>query len=135
MTEPFLRMNYDDAMRDYGCDKPDLRFDMRFHEMNVLAKGKEFKIFDDAELVVGINAEGCAAWSRKQTDALIDFVKRPQVGATGIIFLRWNAEGLKSTVDKFYGPDELKRWAEHFNMKEGDLICIMAAPLIRHANN
>ena len=128
MNEPFLRMNYDDAMRDYGCDKPDLRFAMRFQEMNELAKGKEFKVFDDAELVVGINAEGCAAWSRKQTDALIDFVKRPQIGATGIIFLRWNAEGLKSTVDKFYGPDELKRWAEHFNMKEGDLLCIMAGP-------
>ncbi|HQV53508.1 MAG: aspartate--tRNA ligase [Flavobacteriales bacterium] len=128
MNEPFLRMNYDEAMRYYGCDKPDLRFGMRFHEMNEHAKGKGFKVFDDAELVVGINAEGCAGYSRKQTDALIDFVKRPQIGATGIIFLRWNAEGLKSTVDKFYGPDELKRWAEHFNMKEGDFICIMAGP-------
>ncbi|MBP6310811.1 MAG: aspartate--tRNA ligase [Flavobacteriales bacterium] len=129
MNEPFQRMNYDDAMRDYGSDKPDLRFGMRFHEMNDLAKGKEFKVFDDAELVVGINAEGCAGWSRKQTDALIDFVKRPQIGATGIIFLRWNAEGLKSTVDKFYGPDDLERWADHFNMKEGDLLCIMAGPI------
>ncbi|MBK9420574.1 MAG: aspartate--tRNA ligase [Flavobacteriales bacterium] len=128
MNEPFLRMAYDEAMRDYGCDKPDLRFDMRLHELNDITKGKEFKVFDDAELVVGIKAEGCAAWSRKQTDALIDLVKRPQVGATGIIFVRWGAEGLKSTVDKFYGPDDLQRWAERFGMQEGDLLCIMAGP-------
>jgi len=125
---PFLRMSYDDAMRDYGCDKPDLRFDMRFHELKDLTAGKDFKVFDDAELVVGIKAEGCAGWSRKQTDALIDFVKRPQIGATGIIFVRWTAEGLKSTVDKFYGPEDLQRWAERFGMKEGDLLCIMAGP-------
>ena len=125
-SEPFLRMSYDDAMRDYGCDKPDLRFDMRFHELNDLTKGKDFKVFDDAELVVGIKAEACGGWSRKQTDALIDFVKRPQIGATGIIFVRWTAEGLKSTVDKFYGPEDLQRWAERFGMKEGDLLCIMA---------
>ncbi|MBZ0205325.1 MAG: aspartate--tRNA ligase [Flavobacteriales bacterium] len=125
-AEPFRRMSYDDAMRDYGCDKPDLRFDMRFHELNDIAQGKEFKVFDDAELVVGIKAEGCASWSRKQTDALIEYVKRPQVGGTGIIFVRWAAEGLKSTVDKFYGAEDLQRWAERFNMKEGDLLCIMA---------
>jgi len=128
MSEPFLRMSYDDAMRDYGCDKPDLRFGMRFHELNDITKGKDFKVFDDAELVVGIMAEGCAAWSRKQTDSLIEFVKRPQVGATGIIFVRWGAEGLKSTVDKFYGPEDLQHWAERFGMKEGDLLCIMAGP-------
>ncbi|MBK8583567.1 MAG: aspartate--tRNA ligase [Flavobacteriales bacterium] len=93
-----------------------------------LVRGKDFKVFDDAELVVGIKAEGCAAWSRKQTDALIEFVKRPQVGATGIIFVRWGAEGLKSTVDKFYGPEDLQRWAERFGMQEGDLLCIMAGP-------
>jgi aspartyl-tRNA synthetase len=128
MNEPFLRMPYDEAMRDYGCDKPDLRFGMKFHELSDLTQGKDFKVFDDAELVVGINAEGCAGWSRKQTDALIDFVKRPQIGATGIIFMRWTADGLKSTVDKFYGPDDLKRWAERFGMKEGDLLCVMAGP-------
>ncbi|MGV9012366.1 MAG: aspartate--tRNA ligase [Flavobacteriales bacterium] len=128
MNQPFLRMSYDEAMSDYGCDKPDLRFDMRFHELNDITKGKDFKVFDDAELVVGIKAEGCAAWSRKQTDALIDLVKRPQVGATGIIFVRWNADGLKSTVDKFYGPEDLQRWAERFGMQEGDLLCIMAGP-------
>jgi aspartyl-tRNA synthetase len=91
-------------MRFYGCDKPDLRFGMKFHELNDLVKGVGFKVFDDAELVVGIKAEGCAGWSRKQTDALIDFVKRPQIGATGIVFLKWTEEGLKSTVDKFYTP-------------------------------
>ncbi|MCB0769649.1 MAG: aspartate--tRNA ligase [Flavobacteriales bacterium] len=128
MSEPFLRMPYAEAMRDYGCDKPDLRFGMKFHDLGDLAKGKDFKVFDDAELVVGINAEGCAGWSRRQTDALIDFVKRPQIGATGIIFVRWTAEGLKSTVDKFYGPEDLKRWGERFGMKEGDLLCIMAGP-------
>ncbi len=124
--EPFLRMSYDEAMRDYGCDKPDLRFGMKFFELNDLAQGKGFKVFDDAELVVGINAEGCAAWSRKQTDALIDFVKRPQIGATGIVFVKWAEEGLKSTVDKFYTPEYLQQWAVRFGMKQGDLLCIMA---------
>ena len=123
---PFLRMSYDDAMRDYGCDKPDLRFGMRFHELNDLAQGKGFKVFDEAELVVGINAEGCAGWSRKQTDALIEFVKRPQIGATGIVFVKWTDEGLKSTVDKFYTPEQLQQWAARFGMKQGDLLCIMA---------
>lgn len=126
MKEPFPRMPYDEAMRNYGCDKPDLRFDMRFHELNDIIQGKDFKVFDDAELVVGLKAEGCAAWSRKQTDAPIEYVKRPQVGGTGIVFVRWAAEGLKSTVDKFYGAEDLQRWAERFNMKEGDLLCIMA---------
>ena len=134
-NEPFLRMSYDEAMRDYGCDKPDLRFGMRFHELKNAQEasphggglvGAGFKVFDDADLVVGINAEGCAGWSRKQTDALIDFVKRPQVGATGIVFLKWNEEGLKSTVDKFYTPVQLQQWAAHFGMKQGDLLCIMA---------
>ncbi|HPF89035.1 MAG: aspartate--tRNA ligase [Flavobacteriales bacterium] len=125
---PFPRMSYDDAMRDYGCDKPDLRFGMKFMELNDLAQGSGFKVFDDAELVVGINAEGCAGWSRKQTDALIEFVKRPQIGATGIVFLKWTEEGLKSTVDKFYGPEVLAQWAERFEMKTGDLACIMAGP-------
>jgi len=83
-------------------------------------------VFDEAELVVGINAEGCAGWSRKQTDALIDFVKRPQIGATGIVFVKWTEEGLKSTVDKFFTPEQLQQWAVRFNMKQGDLLCIMA---------
>ena len=126
--EAFPRMTYAEAMRLYGCDKPDLRFGMKFAELNDLAQGKGFKVFDDAQLVVGVNAEGCANWSRKQTDALIDFVKRPQVGATGIVFLKWTEEGLKSTVDKFFTAEQLRAWAEHFNMKQGDLLCIMAGP-------
>ena len=134
--EPFLRMPFEEAMRDYGCDKPDLRFGMKFQYLTPgpspketgvdLVRGKGFKVFDDAELVVGINAEGCASWSRKQTDALIDFVKRPQIGATGIVFVKWTEEGLKSTVDKFYAPEQLQQWAMHFGMKQGDLLCIMA---------
>lgn len=124
--EPFPRMAFDEAMKSYGCDKPDLRFGMQFHELNDLAKGTGFKVFDEAELVVGINAQGCAGWSRKQTDALIDFVKRPQIGATGIVFVKWTDEGLKSTVDKFYTPEQLQAWAERFGMAQGDLLCIMA---------
>ncbi|MFZ1693703.1 MAG: aspartate--tRNA ligase [Flavobacteriales bacterium] len=129
--EAFPRMSFDEAMKSYGCDKPDLRFDMKFNELNDLAQGKGFKVFDDAELVVGIKAEGCAGWSRKQTDALIDFVKRPQIGATGIVFVKWNEEGplysgLKSTVDRFFTPEQIAMWAERFGMKQGDLLCIMA---------
>ncbi|MDX9750346.1 MAG: aspartate--tRNA ligase, partial [Flavobacteriales bacterium] len=127
-NEAFPRMTFDEAMRDYGSDKPDLRFGMRFHELNDLAQGAGFKVFDEAELVVGIKAEGCAGWSRKQTDALIDFVKRPQIGATGIVFVKWTDEGLKSTVDKFYTPDQLRRWADRFGMATGDLLCLMAGP-------
>ena len=127
-NEPFPRMTFTEAMRDYGCDKPDLRFGMKFQELNDLAQGKGFKVFDEAGLVVGINATGCAGWSRKQTDALIDFVKRPQIGATGIVFLRRTAEGLKSTVDKFYAPEDLAFWAERLALEEGDLACIMAGP-------
>ena len=125
-SEPFRRMTYAEAMRDYGCDKPDLRFGMKFHALGDLAKGKGFKVFDDAEVVVGIKAEGCANWSRKQTDTLIDFVKRPQIGASGIVFAKWTEEGLKSTVDKFYNPEQLQAWADRFGMKQGDLLCIMA---------
>ncbi len=123
---PFPRMTFEEAMRRYGCDKPDLRFGMAFDELNDLAKGHGFKVFDEAELVVGIKAEGCANWSRKQTDALIDFVKKPQIGATGIVFVKWTGEGLKSTVDKFYAPEVVQQWAARFGMKQGDLLCIMA---------
>ncbi|MCB9193270.1 MAG: aspartate--tRNA ligase [Flavobacteriales bacterium] len=123
---PFPRMTFNEAMRDYGSDKPDLRFGMKFHELNDLAQGKGFKVFDEAELVVGITAEGCAGWSRKQTDALIEFVKRPQIGASGIVFVRWTEEGLKSTVDKFFSPDQVQAWAERSGLRQGDLLCIMA---------
>ncbi|MBL7944655.1 MAG: aspartate--tRNA ligase [Flavobacteriales bacterium] len=132
----YPRMTFDEAMKSYGCDKPDLRFGMKFQSLTPnplsegegadLVRGHGFKVFDEAELVVGINAEGCANWSRKQTDALIDFVKRPQIGATGIVFVKWTEEGLKSTVDKFFTPEQLATWAERFGMKQGDLLCIMA---------
>jgi aspartyl-tRNA synthetase len=128
-SEPFQRMEYDDAMRLYGSDKPDLRFGMPFVELTSLAQGKGFKVFDEAELVVGIKAEGIAGWSRKQTDALIDFVKRPQIGSSGIVFVRWADDGLKSTVDKFYSPDDLQRWADAAGMQKGDLLCILAGGL------
>ncbi|MFN0188923.1 MAG: aspartate--tRNA ligase [Bacteroidia bacterium] len=121
------RMTYADAMKYYGCDKPDTRFEMRFCELNDIVKGKGFKVFDDAELVVGICAKGCAEYSRKQTDELIEFVKRPQVGANGIVYVKIGADGsVKSTVDKFYSPEELKKWAEAFNAEPGDLLMVMA---------
>ncbi|HRH69564.1 MAG TPA: aspartate--tRNA ligase [Flavobacteriales bacterium] len=126
INEPFLRMSYDEAMRDYGCDKPDLRFDMKFIELTSLVQGHGFKVFDDAELVLAIKPTGTANWSRKQTDNLIDFVKRPQVGANGIVFMRWAEEGLKSTVDKFYPPEQLQKWADATGMQKGDMICILA---------
>ena len=123
----FPRMSYDYAMKNYGCDKPDLRFKMTFVELNDIVKGKDFKVFDDAELVIGICAKGCAEYTRKQLDELTDFVKRPQIGATGLIYARFNADGtLKSSVDKFYNEEELKKWAVKFNAEPGDLILILA---------
>lgn len=123
------RMSYDDAMRKYGSDKPDIRFGMEFQELNDVVKGQGFKVFDDAELVVGINAENLASYSRKQIDALIDFVKRPQVGATGLVWCKYNEDGsLKSSVDKFFDGEQLQRWAESFNASPGDLMLIMAGP-------
>lgn len=121
------RMQYADAMRLYGSDKPDTRFGMKFVELNDIVKGKDFPVFDNAELVVGINAKGCAEYTRKQIDELTDFIKRPQIGATGLIYLRHGADGsLKSSVDKFYSEDELKKWSAAFNSEPGDLILVMA---------
>lgn len=115
------------AMKYYGNDKPDIRFGMTFVELNDLLKGHEFKVFDDAELIVGINAKSCSAYTRKQLDALTDFVKRPQVGASGLVYLRYNEDGtLKSSVDKFYTEEDLKKWAEAFNAKPGDLMLLLA---------
>jgi aspartyl-tRNA synthetase len=123
----FPRMTFDDAMKYYGCDKPDLRFGMKFTEMNDLAKGKGFSVFDDAELVVGICAEGCAEYSRKLLDELTEFVKKPQIGAKGLVYIKYNPDGtIKSTIDKFYDENALKAWAEKFNAKPGDLILILA---------
>lgn len=123
----FPRMTYDEAMKTYGNDKPDIRFGMKFQEMNEVTKGKDFKVFDDAELVVGINATGCAEYTRKQLDGLTDFVKKPQIGATGLIYLKVNTDGtLKSSVDKFFNEEDLKKWAELFDAKAGDLILVLA---------
>ena len=121
------RMQYADAMRLYGSDKPDTRFDMQFVEINDIVKGIGFPVFDSAELVIGINAKGCAEYTRKQIDELTDFIKRPQIGATGLIYMRHGADGsLKSSVDKFYNEDELKKWSTAFNTEPGDLLLIMA---------
>ena len=121
------RMQYADAMRLYGSDKPDTRFDMKFVELNEIVKGKDFPVFDNAELVIGINAKNCAEYTRKQLDELTDFIKRPQIGATGLIYFRHNADGsLKSSVDKFYSEDELKKWSVALDSEPGDLILIMA---------
>lgn len=121
------RMTYADAMKFYGSDKPDTRFDMKFVELNDVVKGKGFKVFDDAELVVGINAKGCAEYTRKQLDELTDFVKRPQIGATGLVYARVNADGtIKSSVDKFYDEVALQQWANAMNASPGDLLLILA---------
>ncbi len=121
------RMTYADAMKQYGSDKPDTRFEMKFVELNEVVKGKNFKVFDEAELVVGICAKGCAEYTRKQLDELTDFVKRPQIGATGLVYARVNADGsIKSSVDKFYDEAALKQWAEAFNAQPGDLLLLMA---------
>ena len=120
-------MTYADAMKYYGNDKPDTRFEMKFVELNDVVKGKAFKVFDDAELVVGICAKGAAEYTRKQLDELTDFVKRPQIGATGLIYARHNADGtIKSSVDKFYNEEDLKKWGAACNSQPGDLILVLA---------
>jgi len=121
------RMQYSDAMRLYGSDKPDTRFAMQFVELNDLVKGKGFPVFDNAELVVGINAKGAASYTRKQLDELTDFIKRPQIGATGLIYARHNEDGtIKSSVDKFFNEEDLKQWSEAFETEKGDLILVLA---------
>ncbi|RZK15267.1 MAG: aspartate--tRNA ligase, partial [Pedobacter sp.] len=121
------RMQYADAMRMYGSDKPDTRFAMQFVELNDLVKGKGFPVFDNAELVVGINAKGAANYTRKQLDELTDFIKRPQIGATGLIYARHNDDGtIKSSVDKFFNEEDLKQWSEAFATEKGDLLLILA---------
>jgi aspartyl-tRNA synthetase len=121
------RMTYSDAMKFYGCDKPDIRFDMKFVELNELVQNKGFQVFDDAELIVGINASGCAEYTRKQIDELTEWMKRPQIGAKGLVYIRFNADGtVKSSVDKFYTEENLKAIGEKFNAKAGDLILIIS---------
>jgi aspartyl-tRNA synthetase len=140
----FPRMTYDYAMKTYGNDKPDIRFEMKFGELNDYVTTKntpkklkhivtidefkpEFKVFTEAELVVGIAVPGCASYTRKEIDALIDWVKRPQIGATGMVYVKCETDGtFKSSVDKFYDQDDLKKWAEATNAKAGDLILILS---------
>ncbi|UXP32559.1 aspartate--tRNA ligase [Reichenbachiella agarivorans] len=123
----FVHMQYDDAMRLYGSDKPDVRFGMQFVELNDVAQNKGFSVFDDAELVVGICAEGCGEWTRKQLDALTDYVKRPQVGAKGLVHVKCNEDGtFKSSVDKFFSQEDLKLWADKAGAKSGDLLLVMS---------
>lgn len=123
----FPRMTYEHAMNTYGNDKPDIRFGMEFCELNELVKGKDFAIFDNAELVVGINVEGASEWTRKQIDEWTDYVKTPQLGATGLIWAKYNLDGtLTSSVNKFYSEEELKKWSEKFYAKAGDLMFILA---------
>jgi aspartyl-tRNA synthetase len=123
----FPRMTYDTAMTKYGNDKPDIRFGMEFFELNDLAQNKGFGVFDAAELVVGICAEGCGEYTRKQLDALTDFVKRPQIGAKGLVHVKCNEDGsFKSSVDKFYSQEDLKAWADRAGAKPGDLLLILS---------
>ena len=128
----FPRITWHDAMRLYGSDKPDIRFDMQFVELNDEVKGHGFGLFDSAELVVGINAKGCAEYTRKQLDALTDFVKRPQVGAGGMVYIKYNVDGsFKSSVDKFYTPEDLKAVADKFGAEPGDLMLLLCGPAMK----
>ena len=124
-TEPLRRMPWIEAMEKYGSDKPDLRFGMEFADLTDLAKGHGFSVFDDAEYVTGFAAPGCAAYTRKQIDALTEFVKRPQVGAKGLVWIRMEEGGVKSSVDKFYTPEEVRAMAERCGAKAGDMVFIL----------
>ncbi len=125
--QDFPRMSYEEAMANYGSDKPDIRFGMTFVNITDQVQGKGFNVFDQAAIVAGICAEGCAEYSRKQIDALTDFVKRPQIGAKGLVYIKLNPDGsVKSSIDKFYTADELKAIGDAFQAKPGDLLLILA---------
>jgi aspartyl-tRNA synthetase len=128
-VEKFPRMTYDHAMKTYGNDKQDIRFGMEFGELNADAQHKEFSVFNTAELVVGIAAPGCSNYTRKEIDAWIDWVKRPQIGASGMVYVKCEADGTyKSSVYKFYTQEDLKNWAEATNAKAGDMIFVLSGP-------
>lgn len=130
LDDKFPRMPYSEAMERYGSDKPDIRFGMEFVDLNSVAKGKGFAIFDNAEQVLAINAEQCAVYTRKQLDKLTDWVKRPQIGAKGLIYLKCNEDGsFKSSVDKFYSQENLAEWAQQANAKAGDLLLVLSGDL------
>ena len=125
--EPFIRISYDDAISIYGSDKPDLRFGMKISELTSIVKGQSFVVFDNAVYIGAISAEGCSEYSRKQLDELTEFVKKPQIGAKGLVYVKYGRDGfLKSSADKFYSQDQLATWAKKINAKPGDLILIVA---------
>ncbi|MGO1815409.1 MAG: aspartate--tRNA ligase [Sphingobacterium sp.] len=128
-VDQFPRLTYQEAMRNYGNDKPDIRFGMKFGELNQVAQHRDFKVFNQAELVVGIAVPGASSYSRKQIDELIDWVKRPQVGASGMVYVKYGTDGqLKSSVDKFYDQEDLQEWANISAAAPGDLILILSGP-------
>ena len=127
VVDKFPRMTYDHAMKTYGNDKPDIRFGMEFGELNAVAQHKDFGVFNSAELVVGIAAPKCGEMTRKEIDALIEWVKRPQIGASGMVYVKCNEDGTyKSSVDKFYDQDDLAKWAEATSAKAGDMIFVLS---------
>jgi len=126
----FPRMTYAEAMEKYGSDKPDIRFGMEFNDLSTLTQGKGFVVFDSAEAVLAINVEGGVEFTRKQLDELTDWVKRPQIGAKGLVYMRYNMDGtFKSSVDKFYDTSELEKWAAQTGMKPGDLLLLLCGDL------
>ena len=130
LTTPFIRMPWADAMKYYGSDKPDLRFGMRFVELMDIMKGHGFGVFDNAEYIGGICAKGAASYTRKQLDALTEYVRRPQIGAKGMVYARVEADGtVKSSVDKFYTQDVLQKMKEAFAAEPGDLILILSGKI------
>jgi len=128
-VEKFPRITYDYAMKTYGNDKPDIRFGMEFGELNEFAQHKEFSVFNSAELVVGIAVPGASEYTRKEIDGLIDWIKRPQIGASGMVYVKCNEDGTyKSSVDKFYDQDDLGNWAKTTGAKAGDMIFVLSGP-------
>jgi aspartyl-tRNA synthetase len=126
----FPRMTYAEAMEKYGSDKPDIRFGMEFQDLTSLTQGKDFVVFDSAEVVLAINVNGAAEYTRKQLDELTDWVKRPQIGAKGLVYMRYNSDGtFKSSVDKFYDTAELQKWAQKTGMKPGDLLLVLCGDI------
>ena len=130
LDETFPRLTYAEAMERFGSDKPDMRFGMEFVNLNSVTQGKGFNVFDAAEVVLAINAEQCAVYTRKQLDKLTDWVKRPQIGAKGLVYVKYNEDGtFKSSVDKFYSQENLKEWADAANAKPGDLLLVLSGEL------
>ena len=128
--DKFPRMTYDEAMRLYGSDKPDIRFEMLFNEMNSVCQQNNFVVFDSAPLVLGICVKGCSEWTRKQIDKLTDFVKRPQIGAKGLIYCKYNQDGtFKSSVDKFFSSEDLAKWAQKMGAEKGDLMLLLSGEI------